>query len=64
MPDDSKVYRDFFIPKENQKNVKNGQKVLVSLENWDTDHLNPEGKIIEIIGFPGEPGVDVASVAY
>jgi ribonuclease R len=64
VPDDSRVYRDFFIPKENQKNVKDGQKVLVSLEKWDTDHLNPEGKIIEIIGFPGEPGVDVASVAY
>jgi len=64
VPDDSRIYRDFFIPKENQKNVKDGQKILVSLEKWDTDHLNPEGKIIEIIGFPGEPGVDVASVAY
>jgi len=64
VPDDSRVYRDFFIPKENQKNVKDGQKVLVALEKWDTDHLNPEGKILEIIGFPGEPGVDVASVAY
>jgi ribonuclease R len=64
VPDDSKVYRDFFIPKENQKNVKDGQKILVSLEKWDTDHLNPEGKILEVIGFPGEPGVDVASVAY
>jgi ribonuclease R len=64
VPDDPKVYRDFFIPKENQKNVKEGQKILVSLEKWETDHLNPEGKIIDIIGFPGEPGVDVASVAY
>ena len=64
VPDDSRVYRDFFIPKENKKNVKDGQKILVSLEKWDTDHLNPEGKILEIIGFPGEPGVDVASVAY
>ena len=64
VPDDSKVYRDFFLPMEEQKNVKEGQKILVSLEKWDTDHLNPEGKIIEVIGFPGEPGVDVASVAY
>ena len=64
VPDDSKVYRDFFIPEEKQKNVRDGQKILVSLEKWDTDHLNPEGKVIEIIGFPGEPGVDVASVAY
>jgi ribonuclease R len=64
VPDDSKIYRDFFIPKEDQKNVKEGQKILVSMEKWDTDHLNPEGKILEVIGFPGEPGVDVASVAY
>jgi len=64
VPDDSKIYRDFFIPEEGWQNVKDGQKILVSLEKWDTDHLNPEGKILEIIGFPGEPGVDVASVAY
>lgn len=64
VPDDSRIYRDFFIPKEKQLNAKEGQKVLVALEKWDTDHLNPEGTILEVLGFPGEPGVDVAAVAY
>ena len=64
VPDDTKIYRDFFVAKENQKEAKEGQKVLVGMEKWDTDHLNPEGKILEILGFPGEPGVDVAAVAY
>ncbi len=64
VPDDRRIYRDFFVPKEKQKNAKEGQKVLVALENWDTDHLNPEGQILEIIGFPGEPGVDVAAIAH
>ena len=64
VPDDRRIYRDFFVPKEKQKDAKHGQKVLVGLENWQTDHLNPEGKILEIIGFAGEPGVDVATIAH
>jgi ribonuclease R len=64
VPDDRRVYRDFFIPKEKQGKAKNGQKVVVLLDSWATDHLNPEGSILEIIGFAGEPGVDVASVAH
>ncbi len=64
VPDDRRIYRDFFIPKEKQKDAKEGQKILVGLEKWDTDHLNPEGKVLEILGFPGEAGVDVAAVAY
>ena len=64
VPDDPKIYRDFFVPKEKQKSARNGQKVVVRLSRWDNDHLNPEGEMLEILGFPGEPGVDVAAVAY
>ena len=64
VPDDAKIYRDFFIPKEKQNKAQDGQKVVVLLEKWESDHLNPEGSITEIIGRAGEAGVDVASVAY
>ena len=64
VPDNPKIYRDFYIPREKQSLAQHGQKVVVSLEKWETDHLNPEGKIKEIIGFPGQRGVDVASIAY
>jgi len=63
VPDDPKIYRDFFIPKEKYGKVENGQKVLISLDEWKSDHQNPEGSIVEIIGFPGEKGVDIASIA-
>jgi len=63
VPDDPKIYRDFFIPKEKYGKVENGQKVLVSLDEWKSDHQNPEGSIVEIIGSPGEKGVDIASIA-
>ncbi len=64
VPDDPKFYRDFFIPKEKQNAAQKGQKVVVKMDRWENDHLNPEGEIVEILGFPGDPGVDVASVAY
>jgi len=64
VPDDAKIYRDFFIAKEKQNNAQEGQKVVVLLEKWESDHLNPEGSVTEIIGRAGEAGVDVASVAY
>lgn len=63
VPDDPKIYRDFFIPKEKYDNAEHGQKVLLTLDGWKSDHQNPEGSIIEILGFPGEKGVDIASIA-
>lgn len=63
VPDDPKIYRDFFIPKEKYGQAENGHKVLITLDEWKSDHQNPEGSIIEILGFPGEKGVDIASIA-
>lgn len=64
VPDDAKIYRDFFIPKEKKSGAKDGDKVVVSLTKWDSDHLNPEGAVTEVLGKAGDPGVDVVSVAY
>lgn len=63
VPDNPRVYRDFYIPEKKAGDAQNGQKVVVELEKWDSSMLNPEGRIVEIIGFPDQPGVDVSSVA-
>lgn len=63
VPDDKKVHRDLYIPDGKTHSAKVGQKVVAQVEKWDDVRLNPEGKIIEILGFPNEKGVDVASVA-
>ncbi len=62
VPDDPKVYRDFYIHDKHAAGARDGQKVLVELEKWDSSHLNPEGRIVEVLGYPDEPGVDVASI--
>jgi ribonuclease R len=63
-PDDPKLNRDIVVRKEDHLQAKNGQKVLVKFERWENEQHNPEGKIIEILGMPNDPGVDVVSVAY
>ena len=62
VPDDPRVYRDFYIHERHSLNAKDGQKVVVELEKWDSHKLNPEGRIVEVLGYPDEPGVDVVSV--
>ncbi len=63
VPDDLKIRRDIYIPKEKMGSAKNGQKVVVDLEVWDDEYLNPQGAVAEVLGFPSEKGVDVLSVA-
>jgi ribonuclease R len=60
--DNPRVYRDFYIQPQNSLNAQQGQKVVVKFLKWDTASLNPEGQIVEILGFPDEPGVDIISV--
>ncbi|MDL1879275.1 VacB/RNase II family 3'-5' exoribonuclease, partial [Cytophagia bacterium CHB2] len=63
-PDDIKLLRDIYIPEENLNGAKAGQKVAVTIESWEDELQNPEGRVVKVLGFPGEPGVDVLSVAY
>lgn len=62
IPDDPKIAIDFFISKENLNEAKNGQKVIVELEQWPDHAKNPFGKIIQILGNPGEHNVEIQSI--
>ncbi|MDZ7267162.1 MAG: ribonuclease R [candidate division KSB1 bacterium] len=63
-PDDIKLLHDIYIPEENLNDARPGQKVAVTIESWEDELQNPEGRVVKVLGFPGEPGVDVLSVAY
>ncbi len=61
-PDNNRVSQDFLIPQDMEAGAKNGQKVVIEMIGWDPKRPNPEAKIIEILGYPDEPGVDVSSI--
>ena len=54
IPDEQRISQDIFIPKAEAKGIKNGMKVQVEITRWPERRRNPEGRIIDILGFPGE----------
>ena len=62
VPDDPRFRRDIYVAAEKELGALEGQKVVIALERWIDEYLNPEGAITEILGFPDEVGVDVLSV--
>jgi ribonuclease R len=63
VPDDIRIRRDLYIAKDAMGKAQNGQKVVAVLDVWEDESLNPQGRIIEVLGYPDEKGVDVLSVA-
>lgn len=41
-----------------------GQLVVVDLEPWLDRNQDPRGRVIEVLGWPGDPGVDIISVIH
>ncbi len=60
--DNPRITSDIFIPKSKTMNAKNGHKVVVRITKWGDGTRNPEGEVVEILGFPSQTGVDVLSV--
>ncbi len=60
--DDYKMYTDFFIPKKNIGKAKNGDKVVVELEDWPQKSESPYGKVIQVLGKAGEHNTEIHSI--
>ncbi|MEE4311427.1 MAG: RNB domain-containing ribonuclease, partial [candidate division KSB1 bacterium] len=63
VPDDKKVNREIVIPLDKSKNASDSDKVVIRLDTWDDGALAPTGQVLEILGKPDDPGVDVLSIA-
>lgn len=62
-PDDVKMYTDILIPEKFLNNAKVGQKVFVEIISWNNPRKMPEGKVINILGKPGENDTEMHSIA-
>ena len=63
VPDNPKISRDIFVPEEQIQGAQTGQKVVVQISGYGDRRKSPEGAVTEILGYAGEAGVDVLSVA-
>lgn len=61
--DNTKITKDIFIPKEFINGAQTGDKVVVHIKSYGGAKKKPEGRVTEVLGKMGDPGVDVLSVA-
>jgi ribonuclease R len=65
LPDDSRIAHNIYVLPDRDplpKPASVGDKVVVRLEEWTRPENNPEGRIIEVLGHTGDPGVDMLSI--
>lgn len=62
IPDNKKSSRDVFVKIEDSLNAKDGQKVVCEVTVKGLYNRSPEGKIVEVLGDPGDPLVDTMSI--
>ena len=59
-----KMYTDIFISYKEMNKAEEGQKVVVKLTEWPEKAQSPYGKIIEILGKPGDIDVEMHAILY
>lgn len=62
LPDDKRINRDIFIPKNAFNGAVTGQKVVVKLISYPEGRAAAEGEVVEILGHKDDPGVDILSI--
>jgi len=62
-PDIKEINRDIYVSKENLNNAKEGDKVIVGHIVWDSQKVNPSGKILEVLGKTSSTTYDLVLIA-
>ncbi|MFA5095368.1 MAG: ribonuclease R [Candidatus Paceibacterota bacterium] len=62
-PDDTKMYTDILISPIMLNGAKAGQKVYAEIISWKDPLKAPEGKVIKILGKPGDNNAEMYAIA-
>ena len=62
IPDSNKMYKDIFVPINKINKAEDGDKVLVSLDDWPENADSPYGKVLKVLGKQGEHNTEIHSI--
>lgn len=62
IPQDQRVYVDLVIPKDELNGGKEGDKVFVALGEWNDPKKNPIGKVLRVLGKPGDHDAEMVAI--
>jgi ribonuclease R/exosome complex exonuclease DIS3/RRP44 len=59
---DHKMHKDIFVPKNKINGAKNGEIVLVLMEDWPEKADSPFGSVLKVLGLPGEHNTEIHAI--
>lgn len=62
IPDNKRVGRDIYVRRKDFNGARDKEKVVVEITTWPDERRNAEGKIVEILGKPGDIGLEILSI--
>jgi ribonuclease R len=62
IPDNNKMYADIFVSESKMNGAVDGDKVQAKLIDWPKNSKNPFGKIITVLGKPGDHNTEMHSI--
>jgi len=62
VPDDTRMPVDIFIANEKLKGAKDGDKAVAQITEWPQERKNPFGKVVEVLGRPGENETEMHAI--
>lgn len=60
--DNNKMYTDIFVPINKIYQAKDGDKVLVKIEDWPEKASSPHGKVLQVLGKPGDHDTEIHAI--
>jgi ribonuclease R len=60
--DNSRMPVDIFISNDKLKNAENGDKVVAQITDWPVEKKNPYGRIVQVLGRPGEHDTEMHAI--
>ncbi len=61
-PDNHKIPVDFLIDPADLNGARPGDKVVLELLKWPSAHINPMGRILTVLGRPGEHDAEMKAI--
>jgi len=64
IPEDKRIRVRFAVMEGMKSTARDGHIVSVELIQWDQGHPEPLVKINDVLGYPGDPGIDIALIVH
>jgi ribonuclease R len=62
IPDNPSITVEFLIQKQDLNGARNGEKAVVVITDWPTHSKNPFGRVIQVLGKPGDNQVEMQAI--